>query len=406
MTTTATADGVASDPDPRHPAPSAPVLGVPVTVAGGRYRLERLLGAGGMGIVHAAHDQLLGRDVAVKLLADNLAADPESRARFEREARAAARLTHPHVVSVFDVGEETGRPYFVMELVDGPSLAERLRARGTLPATEVIAIAIHGLRALHAAHTAGVLHRDLKPANLLLAADGTVKVTDFGVAQATELPQMTRTGLVLGTLPYLAPERSTGTPASVRSDLYAFGATLLELLTGRPPDTTQADGGTPVHDPVELDTAPPHLAGLIQRCLARDPDGRPASAQAALELLGPAGQVSGAGGVGDTQVLPGPADVTTVAVEPDASPRTVTAADDRRARAFPARRRARWLPLVGLAGLLVAALIGLSGESPSPTAPSPGAGAASTADPGDAAGSDRAAATVRELRDWILDQAG
>jgi eukaryotic-like serine/threonine-protein kinase len=223
---------------PPDDAGGEPTQGLPVhlhTLANGRYVLGRQLGAGGMGIVRAAHDELLHRDVAVKLLADNLAADPEARERFLREARAAARIHDPHVVAVHDVGDEAGRPYLVMELVDGPSLADVLATDGKLAPHEVVEVAAQALAGIASAHRADLLHRDVKPGNLLRHPDGTIKVTDFGVAEAADVPGLTRTGFVIGTRSYLAPERRRGLPADARTDLYALGATLVELLTGRPP---------------------------------------------------------------------------------------------------------------------------------------------------------------------------
>lgn len=274
-------------------------LGLPGTLAG-RYELGDLLGGGGMGLVHHAHDAVLDRDVAVKLLADNLAMDPEARERFDREARAAARLTHPHVVRVYDVGEENGRPYFVMEHVPGGSLAVILREGGPLPASDVVEVARDVLKGLAAAHDAGLLHRDLKPGNLLRDAKGHVKVTDFGVAEAREVPHLTRTGVVLGTLPYLAPERLTGEAASEATDIYALGATLLELLTGEAPDPRPDEDGAPRHGPGNMDTVPPLLATFIHRCMAKDPAQRPQSAREALALLEP--RPDSAHG-GQTQIL-------------------------------------------------------------------------------------------------------
>jgi eukaryotic-like serine/threonine-protein kinase len=258
----------------------------PRTLGEGRYEVRQLLGSGGMGVVVCARDGLLHRDVAIKLLADNLALDDEARERFAREARAAAMLTDPHVVTIHDVGEEGDRPYLVMEFVDGGSLSDALHTRGPLPAAEVVDIARQTLAGLDRAHRAGLLHRDLKPANLLRGADGVVKVTDFGVAQAAGSEAMTRTGIVVGTLAYLAPERMTGAEATPQTDLYALGATLLELLTGSPPDHRQGMDGAPLHGSAGLpDDTPEGLAALIGRCLAREPQARPASAAAAIALL-------------------------------------------------------------------------------------------------------------------------
>jgi serine/threonine protein kinase len=263
-----------------------PTQGMPVNLtalANGRYVLGRQLGAGGMGIVRVAHDEVLHREVAVKLLADNLAADPEARERFLREARAAARIHDPHVVAVHDVGDEAGRPYLVMEHVDGPSLADILATEGRFDPHEVVEVAAQALAGITRAHDAGLLHRDVKPGNLLRAPDGTIKVTDFGVAEAADVPGLTRTGFVIGTRSYLAPERRRGLSADARTDLYALGATLVELLTGRPPSD----------DPFELpDDTPSGLARLVGKLLSEDPDDRPADTEEALAILAGNGQTT------------------------------------------------------------------------------------------------------------------
>lgn len=258
--------------------PTQPRLSTPSAVGDGRYVLGDLLGAGGMGIVLRGRDELLHRDVAVKLLADNLAADPEARERFTREARAAARITDRHVVAVYDVGEEAGRPYLVMEFVDGRSLSDILHTDGPVDPDDLVDIATQSLLGLARAHAAGLLHRDIKPGNLLLDRAGTVKVTDFGVAEAADVPGLTRTGFVIGTRSYLAPERRRGEPATVRTDLWALGGTLLELATGRPPSDEHGAAQMPADTPQSLRL-------LMERLLAGDPQDRPASAEVALEIL-------------------------------------------------------------------------------------------------------------------------
>jgi serine/threonine-protein kinase len=230
-----------------------------------------------MGLVVRATDQVLGRDVAVKLLADNLAADPDARERFLREARAAARIVDPHVVGVYDVGDEAGRPYIVMELVDGPSLADLLRVRGRLDPDEVAQAAVDALTGLSRAHDVGLLHRDVKPGNLLRTPDGTVKVTDFGVAKAADAPGLTGAGLVIGTRSYLAPERRRGLPATPATDLYALGVTLTQLLMGQWPD--------PATMPEVKDHTPAGLRRVLPSLLAHDPQDRPASAAEALTII-------------------------------------------------------------------------------------------------------------------------
>lgn len=254
---------------------TAPIGIVPPTLAEGRYETGELLGSGGMGLVVAARDTVLGRDVAIKLLADNLAFDADARSRFEEEARSAGRLQHPNIVQVLDVGEESGRPYLVMER-SGPSLA----GAGPLAPAEVERLARQVLDGLGYAHDHGVLHRDLKPANILRAADGRFQITDFGVARAADGPELTRTGLVLGTERYLAPERFTGAPATPTTDLYAVGVTLLELLTGEPYDP--AEGVRASELPAGTS---PGLATTIARCLAAEAERRPRSAGEALSLL-------------------------------------------------------------------------------------------------------------------------
>lgn len=276
-----------------HPTRALPAT--PKELEGGRFVTGEVLGTGGMAIVVSAEDTLLGRTVAVKLLADALAFDPEARERFSREARSMAGLNHPNVVQVYDVGEFEERPYFIMEHVAGGSLAERLRRDGALPPEDVDRIAVEALRGLAHAHAAGLLHRDLKPANLLVATDGTVKVTDFGVARAAESQTLTRTGIVLGTMRYLAPERLRGQGSTEASDLYGLGATLYELIT--------AAGIDPKKDPEPLrrlpQATPPPLREFLARTLAEDPRERPTSADEALGLWE----------VDRTQALPAVADI-------------------------------------------------------------------------------------------------
>jgi eukaryotic-like serine/threonine-protein kinase len=258
------------------------------SVAGGRYRLERPLGHGGMASVFAARDTGLDRAVAVKLLAENLAGDEELRKRFLREARLAARLSHPNVVSVFDAGEDDGRPYIVMELVEGETLAER----GRVPLVEARALAVQAARGLAQAHDAGLIHRDIKPGNLLVRVDGTLKIADFGIARAAETTALTQAGTVLGTAAYLAPEQALGEEVTPAADVYSLGAVLYELLTGRPPfefdsladlaEQQRAMAITPVRElapQVSRD-----LEDLVMRCLARNPAYRPSAAELVQEL--------------------------------------------------------------------------------------------------------------------------
>ena len=202
-----------------------------------RYRLERRLGVGGMATVQLAFDTRLERYVAVKLLAEHLAEDASFVSRFQREALAAARLVHPNIVQVFDFGldEASNRQFIVMEHVDGQSCAEILRDQGALPVGEAVSILTQSCRGLDYAHRNGVVHRDVKPGNLLRNREGVVKLADFGIAKAAEQSDITKTGSVLGTAAYLAPEQARGEPAGPPADLYALGVVSYQLLTGRLP---------------------------------------------------------------------------------------------------------------------------------------------------------------------------
>jgi serine/threonine protein kinase len=240
----------------------------------GRYEIVRPLGHGAMALVDLAHDAELDRPVALKRLADNLARDDDLHARFLREARLAARLAHPNIVRVYDVGEEDDVPFIAMEYVEGETLADLLRRRGAVPEHEAAALGEQLFRALAAAHRAGLVHRDVKPQNLLLRHDGVLKLSDFGVAVGLGGTRLTMAGTVLGTAAYLAPEQARGEDVTPAADVYAGGAVLYELLTGRPPRgaASLAELGQP--GPI---TPPPALAGLVLACLAPDPRDRPAA---------------------------------------------------------------------------------------------------------------------------------
>ena len=246
----------------------------------GRYRVERPLGHGAMSTVDLARDVELDREVALKRLAENLARDDDLRARFQREARLAARLAHPNVIQIYDVGEDDdGRPFIAMEYVAGETLAELVARRGPLPPNEAAELGVQACRALAAAHEAGLVHRDVKPQNLLLRSDGVLKLGDFGVAFGLEGTRLTMAGTVLGTAAYFAPEQARGEEVTAAADVYGVGAVLYELLTGRPPrnPTTLAELSENSAIPVPQG-APPELARLVMSCLAAAPTDRPASA--------------------------------------------------------------------------------------------------------------------------------
>lgn len=207
----------------------------------GRYEIADRLAQGGMAVVYSAFDTRLDRAVAVKVMHPALAADEEFVGRFRREAKAAAKLSNPHVVSVTDQGRDGDVIFLVMELVDGRTLRDLLREYGRLSAAQALEIMVPVLEALAAAHQAGLIHRDVKPENVLVANNGTVKVGDFGLARAVDASPLTATtGLLLGTVAYLAPEQVARGVADARADVYACGVMLFELLTGRPPSKAPA----------------------------------------------------------------------------------------------------------------------------------------------------------------------
>ncbi len=252
-----------------------------------RYHAPELVGQGGMGEIYRAEDDLLGRTVAVKVLAKRFSADEALRGRFTREALAAARLSgEPNTVTIFDVGEHEGRPFIVMEYLRGGSLEDRLREHGAQDPGRVLAWLDEAGAALDAAHDHGVIHRDVKPGNLLLAGDGTVRVADFGVASAAGLDSLTMTGTILGTAGYLAPEQARGEPTTPATDLYALAVVAFELLTGQRPfqaDNPTAEAAAHVHAEVpavsERSDLPRELDPIFRRAMAKDPSERyPSSA--------------------------------------------------------------------------------------------------------------------------------
>ena len=316
----------------------------------GRYELEELSGSGGMSRVYRARDRQLGRLVAIKILHERFSDDPEYVERFRREARAAARLTHPNIVTVIDRGEADGSQYIVFEHVEGEDLKQLVARTGPLPARRVLDLGIDVARALAFAHANGVVHRDVKPQNVLVRDDGA-KVTDFGIAHADDLAfdgESTATGTVLGTGDYISPEQAQGERATERSDVYSLGALLYELLAGcvpYPADSAVAAATRHVNDPVPdllaaRPDAPVRLAAAVERAMAKDPADRFSSMDALLGELVACRKELPAPDAAQTMVL------SNVVPTPDPVER------------MPARRRRR-TPVMVVAALLLLAAIGV-----------------------------------------------
>jgi len=326
-------------------------------VIAGRYRLIEPLGRGAMSAVWLAHDEELDRNVAVKTLAPTA-----DRARFEREARAVAALSHPNICSVYDYGESDGKPFMVLECLPNGSLEERLAGGKSLPDDEAQVIAAEIAAALAHAHERGLVHRDLKPANVLFDTEGRAKIADFGIARMGGAGTLTEAGTVLGTASYISPEQASGQPAGPPSDVYSFGVILFRMLTGALPFVStnamelvrmHRDDPPPAVSDLRTD-APPGLAAVANASLAKDPAARPADGAALVAALNGGGVA--AGGV--------------------AAARTETAAAT---QVIPPttrrRRRLPVLPLVLLALVLlgggVALALSVTGRDDSPTAPAP-----------------------------------
>ncbi len=362
------------------------------TLLADRYELRHQLGRGGMATVYEAHDDLLDRAVAVKLLRADSLADATARQRFAGEARNAASLTHPHAVAVYDVSASGDQPFIVMELVRGSTLEDELDASGPMDPAAVVAVGSQVLAALHAAHRKGLVHRDIKPANILLP-DGRVptrpdelpgiKLADFGIAKAAHEATvgLTMVGQVIGTPKYLSPEQVKGERATPLSDLYATGVVLYEMLAGRPPfEHDNAVGLALAHredEPPPLDQLrpglDPALVALIHQALDKDPADRPADADAMRDAL-----LSGARATTGTQLLPGPAAGTRAMprpappAEPTGPTRTAPVAPPRRRRG---RRVLAWVVALTLLTLVAYAagqrLAGTPTDQPTAPASAP-----------------------------------
>jgi serine/threonine-protein kinase len=262
-------------------------------IINGRYRVGRRLGQGGMALVYAGHDLLLGRDVAIKTLRPEFASDPAFRARFEREARAAAALSHPNIIDIFDVGEEGGQPFIVMELVRGKSLREIIAAEAPFHSNDVAELLEQVGSALDYAHARGYVHRDIKSGNILVDEHGRARVVDFGIAKGLADADLTETGGGFGTVGFISPEQAEGLMATPASDVYSAGVVAYEMLTGSLPFPAETPIGVAmrhVNDPAPPPSRarpgiPPQVDAVVLRALEKDPTRRWPSAGAFASAL-------------------------------------------------------------------------------------------------------------------------
>ena len=262
-------------------------------VIAGRYELLELIGKGGMSSVYKAHDRLLDRQIAVKILHPHFTEDEEYVERFRREARAVAQLSHPSIVTVIDRGEDEGRQYIVFEYVEGENLKQLLERTGPMPVRDALLLGLQMARALSFAHGRGLIHRDVKPQNVLLNADGQAKMTDFGIARSVDVQGVTITGTVLGTSEYIAPEQARGERVDAQTDVYSLGVVLYELLVGGVPyegETFVTVALKHVNEPVppvleRRPDVPTRVALAVERAMAKSPDERFSSMQELVDEL-------------------------------------------------------------------------------------------------------------------------
>ena len=260
----------------------------------GNYKIVKELGKGGMGMVYKAHQVSLNREVALKVLPKHLSEDEDFIKRFHREAESAAKLNHPNIVQIYDIGEEEGIHYFAMEYVDGKDISQLVKEKGKLPICEIAEIGIQTTKALCASHNAQIVHRDIKPGNIMVTAKGNVKVTDFGLARATTTTtQLTTAGMIVGTPTYMSPEQAEGKQVDIRSDIYSLGVVMYELLTGASPfraETPTALMYKHIHEKPKSLTAvspdiPPQLERIILKTLAKKKEDRYENPRALLDNL-------------------------------------------------------------------------------------------------------------------------
>jgi eukaryotic-like serine/threonine-protein kinase len=335
----------------------------PASVGDGRYALGERIATGGMGEVWAATDTVLGREVAVKILRSEYADDATFRARFQAEARNTAALHHPGVAQVFDFGEipdtdeQRATAFLVMELVPGEPLSDVLAREGALDPQRAADIVAQAAAGIDVAHRRGIVHRDVKPANLLVTPDGTVKVTDFGIARAGDAVPLTGTGQVIGTAQYLSPEQAKGNPATPASDVYSLAVVLYECLTGARPFTAESPVAVAMQhlrdEPPSLPASvPAGLAALCASALSKDPHDRPATAGDLAARLHEPGLATAAGSA--TATAPAPA-----AADPSPPEHTAVLTGTYPAREHPRRRLGLFVPLAAAVAVLL--LVGALG---------------------------------------------
>jgi serine/threonine protein kinase len=350
---------------------------------------EDTLGRGGMATVELAHDGHLGRKVAIKRLSVALTGDEVFLERFLREARMAAQLSHPNIVAVFDVGEDDGVPYIVMEYVEGETLADLMERKGQVDPDRAVDLILQVCAGLEHAHDAGLVHRDIKPQNLLVRSDDTVKIADFGIARPLDSPtNLTQIGTVLGTAAYLAPEQALGERVTGAADIYSLGAVTYELLSGKPPyefDTLveltvkQREGPPP-----SIQGVPANLQEVVQSCLAVDPEARPRSAAALAHELAQASPEA------PTQPLPAPDSTAATEVMTAPPGRTI----------YVSRRQILVAGVLGAAALAGGLAFGLSRGEDAP--PPPAQPARADVLPR----GETPAESARLLADWLRARAG
>jgi eukaryotic-like serine/threonine-protein kinase len=387
-----------------------------------RYRIVRPLGSGGMAEVYLAHDDVLDREVALKILSNSYSGDEEFVERFRREAQSAAALTHPNIVSIYDRGEtddDPGTYYIAMEYLPGGSLKDRINSRGALPARTAAEVALQIAEALKAAHERDVVHRDIKPHNILVTESGDLKVTDFGIARAATSSTMTRTGSIMGTAHYISPEQALGEPAGPQSDLYSLGVVLYEMLTGELPFDAETPIGIAMKHvnespkpPSELDSSIPEgLDAITLRLISKNPEERyPDESELIRDLENVVRGYSPSWET--TRVLAGAIPASRAGEHRGVAERTPVSRQDI-GGAASARRQRRALPLVvlGLLVLLALATLGAYGMLPqsAPTVQVPELEGLSLEEARDRAGEDFSISVSdrrdsREPEDTILEQ--